>query len=102
MARTKFDGVIEAVRYSAEGDIDKVRVYERRWLVFSDGILMSRADLLEEMKSGKIFFTGQRKTTMGNNFSTGKQVHISGNGKEIITTKDQGGSRDFLTNVPVF
>jgi hypothetical protein len=102
MARTKFDGVIEAVRYTAEGKIDMVRVYKKRWLVFSDGVLIKRDELLEQLKSGMVYVTGQRKPFVGNMFVIGKQIHLSGNGNQFITTKDQAESRDILTNVPTF
>ena len=102
MARKKIDGVIEAVRYTAEGKIDLVRVYKKRWLVFSDVILVNRDDLLEQLKSGCVYVTGQRKPYGGNLFDIGKQLHLSGNGNQFITTKDQAESRDILTNVPIF
>jgi hypothetical protein len=102
MARKNFDGVIEAVRYSGNGQIEMVRIYELRWLVYSDLILLSRADLLERLSQGKHFVTGQRKSYKGNVFDTGKSVHLSGVTNAIITTKDQAGSQDFLANVPVF
>ena len=102
MARANYDGVIEAVRYSPNGQIDLVRVYERRWLVYSDHILLSRAALLEQLSTGKRYVTGQRKAYTGNVFETGKSVHLSGTSNPIITTKDQAGSQDFLANVPVF
>jgi len=102
MARKNFDGVIEAVRYSPNGQIDMVRMYEVRWLVYSDQILLSRATLLERLSHGERFVTGHRKTYVGNVFETGKSVHISGTSNVIITTKDQAGNQDFLANVPVF
>ncbi|OGN74412.1 MAG: hypothetical protein A2X25_05860 [Chloroflexi bacterium GWB2_49_20] len=102
MSRSNYDGVIEAVRYSPNGQIDMVRVYERRWLVYSDHILLDRATLLERLSQGKSFVTGQRKAYVANVFETGKSVHLSGISNPIITTKDQAGSQDFLANVPVF
>jgi hypothetical protein len=102
MARTNHDGVIEAVRYSPDGQIELVRVFEKRWLVYSDHILLSRAALLERLSDGKRFVTGQRKAYTGNVFETGKSVHLIGSSNPIITTKDQAGSQDFLANVPVF
>lgn len=102
MARTKYDGVIEAVRYSPNGQIDMVRVYERRWLVYSDHILLDRAALLERLSQGQSFVTGHRKAYVANVFETGKSVHLSGTTNPIITTKDQAGSQDFLANVPIF
>lgn len=102
MARKNYDGVIDAVRYLPDGQIDMVRMYKNRWLVYSDQILMSRQDLLEELSQGKRFVTGQRKTYVGNEFDTGKSVHLSGPSNSIITTKDQAGNQDFLANVHIF
>jgi hypothetical protein len=102
MARSKYDGVIEAVRYKSNGQIDLVRAYERHWLVFSDHILLNREALLERLSHGEIFVTGQRKTYVANEFETGKTVHLFGKSDPIITTKEQAGSQDFLANVPAF
>jgi hypothetical protein len=102
MAQTKFDVVIEAVRYNPGGQIDKVRVFARRWLVFSDNFLLDRAALVEQISKGLVFVTGQRKTFVGNVFEIGKRVHLIGTGSPIITTKDQAGGLDFLANVPIF
>ena len=55
----KFDGVIEAVRYRG-GKIELVRAYERRGATFSDRVLLDRAALLDRLKKGKRFVTGQR------------------------------------------
>jgi hypothetical protein len=35
MAKNRFDGVIEAVRYTPEGKIDVVQAYRRRGTAFS-------------------------------------------------------------------
>lgn len=102
MAQKKYDGIIEAVRYSPDGQIDMVRVYQRRWLVYSDRVLMNRATLLAQLSQGKRFVTGQRTKYVGNVFETGKSVHLSGTTSPIITTKDQAGNQDFLANVHVF
>ena len=53
MARTTFDGVIEAVRYKPDGQVDWVRAYLRRGPTFSDRIMINRATLIENLKSGK-------------------------------------------------
>lgn len=102
MARINYDGLIEAVRYASNGQIEWVRVFERRWLVYSDHILLSRAALLERLAQGKRYVTGKRKALVGNVFEMGKSVHLIGTTNPIITTKEQAGSQDFLANVPVF
>ena len=102
MARVKYDGVIEAVRYSPTGQIALVRAYERRWLVFSDCILLDRQALLDRLSQGKKYVTGQRKKLVANVFDTGKALHLPAGPDPVITTKDQAGSQDFLANVPIF
>ena len=97
----KFDGIIEAVRYK-NGQIVTVRAYERRGATFSDRILIDRRDLLERIKSGKVFLTGTRKELWAGTFEEGKPVQIvSRDGKDFISTRD-GVNRDELEQVPVF
>jgi hypothetical protein len=98
---TKFDGVIEAVRYKG-GKIEVVRAYERRGATFSDRVLLNRKTLIERLKQGKRFVTGERKEFMASTFEAGKPVNLLGeDGNQIITTRSQS-ERDELENVPVF
>ncbi|MEW5829797.1 MAG: hypothetical protein AB1846_12965 [Chloroflexota bacterium] len=102
MARPKFDGVIEAVRYDKDGRILLVRAYERRGAAFSDRVLIDRAKLLEKLKQGRKFFTGQRKEYWAGTFDLGKPVErLAFHDKEFITTSGQSG-RDLLENIPLF
>jgi hypothetical protein len=98
---TKFDGVIEAVRYKS-GKIDIVRAYERRGATFSDRVLLDRKTLIERIKQGKHFITGERKEFLASTFEVGKLVNLIGaDDKQIITTRDQS-ERDELEGVPAF
>ena len=82
----KYDGVIEAVRYKG-GKIQLVRVYERRGPTFSDRVLLDRATLLERLKNGKRFVTGQRKQLLASTFAVDKSVSLVGmDGSAVITT----------------
>jgi hypothetical protein len=102
MARVKFDGVIEAAHYAADSSIAMVRAYERRGATFSDRVLMDRQTLVERLKKGKKFVTGQRTKLMASTFETGKNVRLSGaKGQEVISTADKA-QRDLLEDVPVF
>jgi hypothetical protein len=102
MARQKFDGVIEAVRYTPDGKIEFVRAYERRGGAFSDHVLIDRPSLLEKLKSGKRFVTGERKILWAGSFEVGKPVKLIGrNGSQVVTTTEQS-ERDLLEDVPVF
>lgn len=99
---TKFDGVIEAVRYDAAGKILVARGYERRGATFSDHILFSRETLLERLKKGKKFITGTRKEFFASTFEAGKNVSLvkRDNTEWISTGKD--ATRDLLEDVPLF
>ena len=63
----KFDGVIEAVHYK-NGQIEAVRVFERRGATFSDRIMVARKELLERLKNGQKFVVGKRKEFMASPF----------------------------------
>jgi len=101
MPREKVDGVIEAVRYK-NGQIVFVRAYERRGATFSDRVLLDRKALLERLKRGKRFVTGQRKALWASTFETGKAVKAVGqDGREAVTTRSEVLQRDDLEGVPV-
>lgn len=95
---TRFDGVIEAVRYAPDGKIEFARAYERRGAAFSDHVLIGRAALVERLKQGKKFVVGQRKPNLGGMFETQASVVLAG---DVITTRP-GADHDFLDAVPVF
>ena len=99
---TRFDGVIEAVRYKG-GKIDMVRAYERRGATFSDRVLLSRKTLIERIKQSKRFVTGERKPFMASTFEIGKSVNLldRGDAQQIISTHDQS-EQDELEGVPAF
>ncbi len=97
----KFDGVIEAARY-ANGALLMVRAYVRRGATFSDHVLIDREALMERLKSGKKFMTGQRVDSMASTFENLKAVRLTGNkGQEVISTSLQT-ERDLLEEVPLF
>jgi hypothetical protein len=99
----KFDGVIEAVRYNPEGKIALVRGYELRGVTYSDRILLDRATLLERLKKGKKFITGQRKEFLASTFEFGKLVKVAHNhGDEFLTTRDDTPQHDELEGTPAF
>ena len=98
----KFDGVIEAARYSPNGSLTMVRAYVRRGATFSDYVLIDRETLVDRLTKGKKFVTGQRTNLMASTFETSKVVQLSGSkGAEVISTSAQT-ERDLLEEVPVF
>lgn len=97
----KYDGVIEAVRYKG-GKIDVVRAYERRGPTFSDRILLDRATLVERLKNGKRYVTGQRKEFLASTFDVDKSIDLVGmDGSAVVTTGSEA-EQDLLEGVPIF
>jgi len=99
MARRKIDGVIEAVRYSPGGKIDLVRTFERRGAVWSDQVLLERQELVDRLKKGKRFVTGQREDYLGGVFQTGAAVRYV---DQHIVTEGLAAGQDHLNGVPIF
>ncbi len=100
MPKQTFDGVIEAVRYSPQGQIEFVRAYERRGAAFSDCLLLDRATLIQRLKARKRFLTGRRLERLAGTFETSREVQlIARNGQEIIATRPDAG-HDMLEGVP--
>lgn len=98
----KFDVVIEAVRYK-NGKIELVRGYERRGATFSDRILLDRKTLLERLKEGKRFVTGQRREYLASTFEVGKPVKlVSGDSRQVVVTTLPDAEHDDLEGVPSF
>ena len=101
MAVTKFDGVIEAVRYK-NGHIVLVRAYERRGATFSDHVLLNRKDLVERLNKGKKFMTGQRKEFLASTFELGKAVQTVKHAEHDVITTRAEAAHDELEGVPIF
>lgn len=102
MAKPKFDGVIEAVRYKPDGYVDWVRSFLRRGPTWSDYILLDRQTLIEHLKSGKRYMTGRRIPLMAGTFETARPLRvIQKDGKDIIVTAESDTNRDCLEDVPV-
>lgn len=102
MARTKYDGIIQAVRYGDDGQILWVRAFLRRGPTWSDHVLIDRPTLVERLKSGKQFIVGKRVEQMGGTFETSTPVELRiKNGKEILITMNSGAENDCLEGAPL-
>jgi hypothetical protein len=102
MDKTKYDGVIEAVHYNENGQVEWVRAYERRGPAFSDTVLFDRGTLIEQLKAGKIFFIGQRILYMGSSFEVSQPVRIiEVDGKEVLVSGDMTSEQDCLEGAPI-
>ncbi len=108
MARPKYDGVIHGVRYTDEGRVLWVRAYLRRGPTWSDHILLERQTLIQQLKSGKRFFVGQRVPLMASTFEISAPIRlIDQNGQDFLitgnlpTAGDLQVEKDCLEGVPL-
>ena len=102
MAKIKYDGVVEAVRYKPDGEIDWVRAYERRGSIFSDYLLIDRQTLVKRLKSGKRFVIGERLPYLAGTFKVSAPLRLFDKGsQELIVTGDTASSQDRLDGVPL-
>lgn len=102
MADKKFDGVIEAVHYQHDGQVDWVRAYLRRGAAWSDRMIISREDLIKKIKSGKRLMIGERVEFMAGTFTVSSPVQVLGQaGQEVLATVSTNSNHDCLEGVPV-
>jgi len=102
MAKQKFDGVIEAVHYKPDGQVDWVRTYLRRGPTFSDYILLDRQTLIEHLKSGKKYMVGERIPQLASTFEVTRPVKVIQNGsRDILVVGDIQSDQDRLEGVPL-
>jgi hypothetical protein len=101
--KPKFDGVVEAVHYNADGSIKWVRAYERRGPTFSDRILIPRRELIEKLKSGKVYMAGRRLDYLASTFDVTSPLKVEGDhGSEVLVSGSAASaSRDHLADVPI-
>ena len=102
MARTKYDGIVQAVRYDEDGQILWVRAFLRRGPTWSDSVLMERQALVDKLKSGKQFVIGKRVELMASTFETSFPIRlITENGQEILVAGESSGEKDCLEGAPL-
>jgi hypothetical protein len=92
----KIDLMVDAVRYTANGQIEFVRGFEKRGAAFSDNIIVSRDALIVLLKNGKTVVSGDRKAYLGTTFDIQSQFKLVG---EFVTNQAAANS-DTLVNVP--
>jgi hypothetical protein len=101
MGRAKFDFVVEAAHYSAGGQLEWVRGFERRGPAFSDRVILQRDDLIGLLKAGKRVLTGRRIPQMAGTFEVGDRIEVrQSNGKEVVVSGAGAESGDHLQGVP--
>jgi hypothetical protein len=97
-----YDGVIVAVRYTQQGEIDWVRAFERHGFVFTDRMMMRRDELVKRLKAGKVFKTGVRLIYQGNDFEVKEDIRwIEKNGDGVIVAGKASSDHDSLGQLPI-
>ncbi|MEN4013143.1 MAG: hypothetical protein AB1453_05060 [Chloroflexota bacterium] len=99
----RFDVVIEAVRFTPDGSLQTARIYERRGPVWSDRLLIGRADLIRRIRKGEKVVIGARKPYLANTFEAFAAVRLAQNDdKEVLTSMVENDHSDSLPQAPRF
>jgi hypothetical protein len=102
MAKPKYDGVVQAVRYDDDGRVLWVRAFLRRGPAWSDYVLLDRDELIAQLNSGKRIVIGKRVKFLGGTFETSSPVAlVEQNGHEFLVSGDALADRDYLQGVPL-
>ena len=98
----KVDGVIEAVHYKPDGQLDWVRAYLRRGSAWSDRVIITRDELVKNIKAGMHMSLGQRIDFLAGTFDFGAPVALSvTGGKEVLVTSSTASDHDLLEGAPL-
>ena len=101
MAKPNYDGVIEAVHYRPDGQVDWVRAFERRGPTWSDYVILKRDTLVQKLKAGKKFVAGRRIPQLAGTFEVFAPVRLAADGgQEVLVTGEQNARQDRLEGVP--
>ena len=101
--RKKYDGVIEAVRYTPQGWLSEARVFKRVGAAFSDRIILNREQLIEQINEGKRYMVGKRKAYMAGSFEVSSQVRLLERpDRDTLYTHQPYTDRDDLQGAPLF
>jgi len=102
MAKSKLDGVVEAVHYKPNGEVDWVRAYVRRGATWSDHVLVEREELIKRLNSGKRYLVGQRIPLNASTFEVTTPLRvIQVGGREYMVAGQIQAERDLLDGVPL-
>jgi hypothetical protein len=102
MSKINYDGVLEAVHFKPDGQVAWVRVYERRGVVFTDRVMLSREAFIKQLKAGKCYMVGERIPNLGGKFNVTLPVHlIQQDGKQVIVVGDDQAKMEELAGVPI-
>jgi hypothetical protein len=105
--RKKIDGVVVAVRYMPDDQVEWVRIYERRGAVYADRMNLPRQDLIDRIKAGKCYAVGQRQEFLAGTFELHGNLRVHElDGQDFVSLEGphlpgtRPSDRDFLKGVP--
>ncbi len=102
MPKQKLDGVVQAVHYTMDGQVEWVRAYLRRGPTFSDRVKLDRQTLVANLKAGKRYFAGQPVPQMASTFQLAEPLQLlEKDGRVILVTGDRKADQDRLDGIPV-
>lgn len=102
MTENPFDFLIEAVKYTPDGQIQFVRLYERRGPSFSDRVIYQRDQLENVLSKGRKVVTGTRIHQLASTFEISGEVSlINKEGINLIQSGEAAGNTDQLQSVPI-
>ena len=79
-----------------------MRAYERRGPIFSDYVMLTRQELVTQLKAGKRFVVGQRKRYLAGTFDVSHSLQlVQRDGSELLVAGDLTADRDHLAGVPL-
>lgn len=103
MTQSKIDFIVEAVHYSPSGDLEKVRLYERRGASYSDRVVYSREELIQVLISGKTVMAGNRQPYLASTFNLTGGIQLAGTQDvPVIVLGDEPSAKDSLPGIPRF
>ncbi|GEM_PF-1375764 len=96
----KWDAILIAARYGADGRLSLTQGYLRRGEVWGDKQLLDREALIEALRQGRRIAVGA-PTDIPGEFSIEAPVHLKqGSGGEILVVNGAAASRDALKLPP--
>jgi len=102
MKKKSADLIIEAARLKPNGQLEFVRAYHRRGATYSDCVLITRNELLEQLLKGKVVATGQRMHLLASTFIKIMPVRVAPSANRlIITSGNLGAAQDDLPETPI-
>ncbi|HEY9075483.1 MAG TPA: hypothetical protein VIO61_02990 [Anaerolineaceae bacterium] len=108
MAKIRYDGIIEAVRFTPTGQVALARAYERRGPTYSDIVLLSRSEIIGRLKAGKKLIGGKRVTALASTFEpTTGLLRLEGTPTQPVlrctdSPANPSNASDDLPGIPIF